>query len=344
MKSNLCRIAQVVSWAYLILLFVWFAAYLLEGDRIPYFGLVNLVAVYLFFPLPLVLLPALACRQRSLLPGFAAGLLIFLGLWGPLFLPRLSSPQSTGPTLRVMTFNVLAWHQYTEPIIETIRYEDPDILFIQELNPTLAEALERELGQVYPYQALEPSGSPDGIGTLSKIPFQPMDINGIANVSGWIGGPILLEMEWEGQRVNLVNFHMLPTTSLYGREKTARDFDIRARQAQLLADLARSGPTILGGDANSVPTSDAHKILTRELQDAWREAGWGLGHTFPGSAIPGSNRPRIAGLLAPPWLARIDYIFCTTHWEVVSSHLAKVDGVSDHRGVVAELRLKTEAP
>jgi endonuclease/exonuclease/phosphatase (EEP) superfamily protein YafD len=242
-----------------------------------------------------------------------------------------------------MTFNVLAWHDFTGPIIDTIRAVDPDILFIQELNYGMAEALERELGEVYPYRALEPTGDPSGIGTFSKYPFHPVDLDGASLGGGWIGGPIVLEMEWEGQAVTLVNFHMLPTTGFYSQERTRRDFERRAEQARVLAGLAGRGPTILGGDANSAPISDAYKILTGKLQDAWREAGWGLGHTFPGSAVPGSDRPRIGGVLVPSWLARIDYILFSQEWEVLSARMAKLDGVSDHRGVVAVLRLKEDA-
>jgi endonuclease/exonuclease/phosphatase (EEP) superfamily protein YafD len=37
---------------------------------------------------------------------------------------------------------------------------------------------------------------------------------------------------------------------------------------------------------------------------------------------------------------RIDYIFHSSHWSTVDAHTAPFDGVSDHRGVVAELKLK----
>jgi hypothetical protein len=76
------------------------------------------------------------------------------------------------------------------------------------------------------------------------------------------------------------------------------------------------------------------------LHDAWREEGFGLGHTFPGSDIPGSSRPNFGSWYVPQWLARIDYIFYSTHWEALEARLARVDGVSDHRGVVAILRPK----
>ena len=76
-----------VSWGYLLLLFTWLAFYMATGDRIGYLGLVNMIAVYLFLPLPFVLLSALFYRSIGLLLGFGAALLVFLWLWGSLFSP-----------------------------------------------------------------------------------------------------------------------------------------------------------------------------------------------------------------------------------------------------------------
>ena len=81
-----------------------------------------------------------------------------------------------------------------------------------------------------------------------------------------------------------------------------------------------------------VPISEAYQIFTGELHDARREAGFGLGHTFPGSTVPGSDRPKIGGWYVPRWLARIDYIFFSDDWTAVVARTAQIDGVSDHRG------------
>jgi hypothetical protein len=129
--QHFCRIIRFISWVYLAILFGWLTAYLLAGDRIPYLGLVNLIAVNFFFPLPLVLLAALLCRSRSLAAGFLTGAAAFIWLWGALFFPKLPRASAAGPRLSVMTYNVLAAHRFTEPIIATIRAENPDIVFIR---------------------------------------------------------------------------------------------------------------------------------------------------------------------------------------------------------------------
>lgn len=341
-KRFLLRLGIAFSWVYLALLACWLLAYLTTGDRFGYLGFINLLAVYLFLPLPVVLLTAIAGRRRGLWIGFGLGLLVFIWLWGFQFSPARWKPvgqaQAQGPSLTVMTYNVLAWHEQTEPILDTIRTEGADVVFIQELNHRLARALGRELADSYPYQILQPVDNPSGIGVISKYPLFPVDQQ---LPHRWIGGPQLLTMDWNGHTVWLVNFHMLPTTRLASSQAIAHQFRQREEQARLLAGYARQhGPMILGGDANSGPLGEAYHIFTGELNDAWHQAGFGLGHTFPGSDIPGSSRPRIGDWAVPQWLSRIDYIFYSTHWEIISARLARVDGVSDHRGVVATLQLK----
>ena len=329
---------RFASGAYLVLLLVWLMAYLLTGDRFTFIALVNYLAVYLFFPLPLVLIVALLCKERNLWIGFSLGLIAFLWLWGGLFVPSLKRPSPTEPSLTVMTYNVLAWHQYNEAVLQTIRAEDPDIVLLQELNRGLARTLETELGEEYPYQVLEPVDNPTGIGVISKYPIHP---TGEQLSLKWVGGPQVLKLLWNGETVKLVNFHMYPTTSLGPANVIEASIRLREAEARLLADFAhRSGPSIMGGDANSAPLSKSYRILTSELQDAWHPAGFGLGHTFPGSTIPGSDRPRLGSWYVPPWLVRIDYVFHSADWVTLSARLARFDGVSDHRGVVAVLKLK----
>jgi len=297
--------------------------------------MLNFVAIYLFVPLALVLLVAIVCRNRWLGVAFLIGLLALILLWGDHFIPASNEKSSDQPSLRVMTYNVLAWHDYYEPILETIRYEDPDVLLIQELNNGLAEVLEHELIEEYPYQVLDPVDNPEGIGVISKFPLNPSDIS-LPQL--WAGGPQILNLEWNGQKILLVNFHLTPTTGIFPLDEEDARIRAREKETQLLSGLAiQSGPVIMGGDANMSFLSDAYKIMTKNLVDAYRSVGSGLGHTFPGSTLPESDRPHIGNLFVPAWLMRIDYIFHSDDWAAISAHTAKIDGVSDHRGVVVDL-------
>lgn len=330
-----------IIWAYFAILFSWLAAYLITGDRIAIVAAVNMLAVYLFFPLPLVILAAVFLRNRGVWLGSVLGAAAFLWFWGGLFLPRLARTSRVPRAhrmLSVMTYNVLGVHDFTIPTIDTIRSEDPDIVLLQELNPTLAGALKDEFGAEYPYQVLNPQVGVSGMGVISKVPVRP---TGESLPLEWVGQPQILDLDWMGRTVKLVHFHLVPTTST-DPQAISETIQLRRAEAQVLSEFAGQfdGPVIAGGDANTTPLTGAHQIFTRQLVDAWQEAGFGLGHTFPGSDIPGSWRPRLFGWPAPMWLARIDFLFHSAHWEALSARVAKFDGVSDHRGVVAVLALK----
>jgi len=309
--------------------------YLLTGDRFTIVALLNFVAIYLFVPLALVLLVALVCKNRWLGVGFLVGLLALILLWGDHFVPASNDKLTDQPSLRVMTYNVLAWHDQYEPILETIEFEDPDVLLIQELNTGLAEVLQNELIDEYPYQVLKPVDNPEGIGVISKYPVSP---SGISLPQLWAGGPQILDLEWNGEQILLVNFHLTPTTGIFPLDEEDARIRAREKETQLLSGLAsQSGSAIVGGDANMSFLSDAYKSMTKNLVDAYRSVGAGLGHTFPGSTLPESDRPHIGNLFVPAWLMRIDYIFYSDEWTAISAHTALIDGVSDHRGVVVEL-------
>lgn len=339
MKSAFIRIAHYIFWVYFILLFIWLAAYLFFGDASPYLGIINLIAVYLFLPLPLTFVIALTSRRIDLWLAFSVGLLAFILLWGGLFLPSGRNQPNSSPQLTVMTYNVLATHSQVNPVIDTILIEDPDIVFIQELNNNLAAEIRSELSLHYPYQVLAPQNNPRGIGTISKYPLEVVEWQ---FEHEWLSPPQVLVMAWHGRTVRVVNFHMHPTTKITSQQALAEDFRLRENQARDLAQLSQAGyPTILGGDTNSGPLNQAYKILTSTYLDAWRVAGLGLGHTFPTSYIaPELERNSVAGIELPPRIVRIDFIFYSPHWNAHSAWLATEDGVSDHLGVLASLSIK----
>ncbi|HEX6302578.1 MAG TPA: endonuclease/exonuclease/phosphatase family protein [Anaerolineales bacterium] len=301
-----------------------------------------MLAVYLFLPLPLIVISALLLRRTGIWIATVLAVGVFAWFWGGLFNPKnpaQAGNPGSGPTLTVLTYNLLGYHSFAQAIISNILAEDPDLVLFQELNPVLAGAFQNELRATYPYQVLDPREGVAGMGVISRYPISP---SGEDLTAEWPYAPQILDFEWQGGVVKVVNIHMVPTTSA-DTQVIARTFELRESQARSILNYARqAGPLIVGGDANATPHSDVHRLLTRELVDAWQAAGFGLGHTFPGSDIPGSSRPHLAGRPVPMWLARIDYIFHSAHWESVQAHVARFDGVSDHRGVVAELILNLE--
>ena len=328
------QIITAAACLYLGTLFTWLAFYLLSGERLLVIALLNTLAVYFFLPLPLVALAAACTHRWELWVGALLGVAVFAWLWGGLFLPSPSRASAGGETLTVMTYNVLGWHELSAPVIATIRQESPDVVLIQELNPSLAGALQDELADQYPYQVFDPQTGVSGMGVISRYPLEPLEQELPLD---WIGAPQELSLEWNGRSIRLVNFHMQSST-LGGLSRYGLDNDKRTRQAEALVEYAAGAEALIaGGDANSTPLSAAYRILSGQLADAWKQAGFGLGHTFPGSDIPGSMRPRLAGVPVPQWLARIDYIFHSAQFTTLHARTAQFDGVSDHRGVVAVL-------
>ncbi|MBU0702401.1 MAG: endonuclease/exonuclease/phosphatase family protein, partial [Chloroflexi bacterium] len=92
-------------------------------------------------------------------------------------------------------------------------------------------------------------------------------------------------------------------------------------------------PLILLGDLNSTPTHEVYRTLSARFIDAFREAGWGLGHTFP------TTGGRLGPIPHPDRLVRIDYIFHSDDWRAETAWVGEWDGQSDHQPVVARLRL-----
>lgn len=341
MSKSIKNLITAALWVYFILLFTWLVAHTLSGDQIPFLAAINMLAVYLFFPLPLIILVAVPLQRTGIWIAIALATGAFAWMWGGLFVPKgadqASNPGSR-PTLTVMSYNLLGHHSFADAIIANILAEGADLVLMQELNPEVATAIENDLIEAYPYQILQPVKGVAGMGAISRY---PISASGEELSGEWPYVPQILDLKWQGEVIKVINFHMVPTTSA-GAQVITSTFHLRELQARSVINYARqAGPLIIGGDANATPHSDVHRLLTRELVDAWQSAGFGLGHTFPGSDIPGSSRPNIAGRPVPMWLARIDYVFHSSHWETVQARVARFDGVSDHRGVVAELVLKS---
>jgi endonuclease/exonuclease/phosphatase family metal-dependent hydrolase len=90
---------------------------------------------------------------------------------------------------------------------------------------------------------------------------------------------------------------------------------IRAEQAKILGEhIAQSPhPVILCGDLNDTPITYTYRILSKDLQDSFREKGAGIGSTFAGKL---------------PTL-RIDYVFAAKAFQVRDHRVPDVE-LSDH--------------
>lgn len=321
-----------LSWVYGTVLGLWLLMRFVLGDFAWWSFALNAMLLYAFLPLPGVLPVAMLSQRREVWAIFAAGVAVWAWQWGGLFLPGTPAAPSSSPTLSVMSYNVLGSNFETEAVLATIRRAGADVVALQELNPENAKAIARELRAEYPYQVLNPMPGVTGAGVISRYPFRATGES--LPDPAWVSEPHILELDVAGRPVKLVRFHAIANPGTYA---------LRERQARLLAEYAHThaGPLIVVGDLNATDQNVAYTILRRELRDAWREAGWGFGHTFPGepTGAVGGSRPVLAGIPAPLWLVRIDFVFHSDELLALDARLGPYDGFSDHRPVIAEFSL-----
>lgn len=317
-------------FVYFLFIAVWLAARTVYEDRWWWLFLLNAGTPYLLLPLPFIFLFAMIVR-RPLAIAFSVLLLIpgaplLAAPWMPSITPGYG-PQAS--QFRVMTFNLNGGHDRPDRVIAAIREAQPDIVALQELNPAIAAALERDLKGEYPYQTLDPQWGVTGMGVISRFPLR----RSAAQLPGdhWVGAPQVVEIDTPVRTITLLNVHAIPPVG--PRDWMTWAIGERERQAEAIAAFARNHrkPLVIAGDMNVTPFHRAYRILKSELIDVWRKHGSGAGFTWPG------GERTLLGIPLPSWLVRIDYIFISGDLTCVGATVGPWDGVSDHRAVAATL-------
>ncbi|MEZ4519246.1 MAG: endonuclease/exonuclease/phosphatase family protein [Chloroflexota bacterium] len=279
--------------------------------------------------LPLVL-GLILLRTRT---GFITALLIvalFL-LAHPVF-PPVSAVLRAGddqPTLSAMTFN-LGWY-LTPPelLARTIAETSADIVAVQEMSAESAYVLASELTAIYPYQILDPGTGTTGF--LSKLPIISYE---------WLYPPtnrpfLHVVVEHGGRPLHIFPIHFYSPGLRWSGQlplpEGMYEADLEEGVAYLLQQIAGiSGPVVVLGDFNMSDQSHAYSAITAVLDDSYRQAGYGLGLTFP-------NNVHLSRVPIPFPLVRIDYVFYSDPLRAVSAQVNCVEGQSDHCSVFVEL-------
>jgi endonuclease/exonuclease/phosphatase (EEP) superfamily protein YafD len=304
-------------------------------------GLINAFVPLLFAPLLLFALLAVFVRR----PLYNSGLLLlatfFLLSYGPFFLPKTAPTHLADPTpFTIMTFNMLSTSQRVETI-NVIRDNGlPAVVALQETSPWLNQLLKQEIGALYPYQFYEYTGLRRGISTLSRYPLERIEVDLVIDLNCRVFRVTVaptrhfLLYNCHPQSSNLFNFlgDGRPMAA-----QIAETFQIRRRLSQALADdiAARAEPAVVVGDFNSTDQNEAYQILQGQLDDAHRQAGWGLGHTFPAAQDNAQGNARVMSFL--PRLVRIDMVRYTNDFVALTSQVGNQHGESDHHPLVATL-------
>jgi endonuclease/exonuclease/phosphatase (EEP) superfamily protein YafD len=328
---------------YVIGLVLYILLRLTLGDSQWWLALLNNFAPYYFLPLFVLLPIALLLRRWDIM---ARLLLLTLvgGLWfGPYFLPK-SSASPTGPTLKIVSFNVSAHKPRIEEITAWLHEMDADMVLLQEIPRAFSENGYAELKKRYPHQFKIPeTGRAENL-ILSRYPLETeegLDLEG----DGWRTHQ-RITLTVEGQTLAIYNIHLVMPIGAEPRHRQptvldklefASKYDARDRDAQIARLLpildAETLPFIVAGDFNMSDQAVIYNELAARMTDSWREMGVGLGRSWP---APGSNVLRDS--LCP--LIRLDYIWHSDHFRTVEIQQSPSLG-SDHLAVVGTLELLT---
>jgi endonuclease/exonuclease/phosphatase (EEP) superfamily protein YafD len=310
------------------LILAYFVIRELSQNRLWFIQALHYVLPWLFTPLILLLLFAILFRLRGQVILLLLPLPLFLLTYGELYLPRLPV-QTKGDSITIMTHNVWGANTQFDQILTGITTANPDLLSLHELSPPIIDALEGPLSEIYPYYRIR-----SWVGFFSRYPILESHAFRLGGIYG-IPGPWAqhLVVDIEGVEVNVFNVHP-PSPPLQGEPILGLPFRLPTHFRTEGLEIATrdilwrmeqvNGPILVVGDMNFTDQDLQYKLLTRTLEDAHRQAGWGMGFTF--ARFPSSG-------LA---LWRIDYVLFSEEFVARHIHLGDFNG-SDHRPVIAEL-------
>jgi len=221
-----------------------------------------------------------------------------------------------GPTLKVMTANVLGGTASPDELVRLVRENGVDILAVQELTPAFVDrAKAAGLEELMPHQVLYPKRSVIGSGIYSRLPLGHGELR--SNPGGF--GQARAEVIQYGLWVESVH-----------PDAPAESARIDAWVGSFANQHAATpdGPMqVLAGDFNA--TLD-HSVLRSLISTGYRDAADVVGKGFIGTWGP------YDGDRIPP--VTLDRVLADKRIGVADIHVFDLQG-SDHRPVMATLIL-----
>jgi len=224
-----------------------------------------------------VLAPAaLALRYRRTAVALALVALVNLALVWPYLSGVRLGPPDDAPRLAVVSFNVGISNPQRAEVMEYLRFEDPDVVFLFESSFEWEDAV-RSSGLPLSLLVVVPDGQVAGITMLVRQERDPTRVG--VPFPGREAAAVSLSLG--EQRVEVLGLH--PPSPTAGSRAAERD-----RLLAAAGDWAagRPGPVVIVGDFNATPWSHAHRSLRERggLTDTLRTAG--LMPTWPSGFGP----------------------------------------------------------
>jgi len=239
--------------------------------------------------------------------------------------------------LKVMSYNVRLFNHYNwstdstivKKISSFIAEKEPDVLSIQEYYD--AENLQLK----YPYQFIKTKSNFNKFGLAIFSKFKIIN-SGSLDLKESANNIIYTDILKDKDTIRVYNIHleslkMNTSQENFGTknsdkllEKMEASFQKQAKQVELFLQHEKKwdGKKILCGDFNNTAFSWVYRELSNEKQDAFKEAGKGLGKTFN------------------YWYPlRIDFILTDANFDINNFKTFDIP-YSDHYPILARLNLK----
>ena len=236
----------------------------------------------------------------------------------PLF--RTGDPPGGGPTLRVMSANVLLGQANAESLVSSAGTRVA-VLAVQELTAGgLARLSAAGIDKVFPHRFIDPRPRAAGIGVWSKYP-----ISETRQVSGFRMPCISVKLRVPHIPIDptVVAVHLASPVYV---EDWRHDIDVLPTALRDADQWAAGGSVIVAGDFNSTLDMRPFREALLDYSNAAKQVGAGFKPTYPGRKW------------IPPLFA-IDHVL-TLRCTASDVYTAAIAG-SDHRALVAAVHIPT---
>lgn len=229
--------------------------------------------------------------------------------------------RDTSNDIKIFTANVLQDNRAFDRMLKQIAKKDPDVIFLVETDAGWEKAM-RVLESEYPYALKEPLSNTYGLLFYSRFPLKKGLVRYLAEDD--IPSVKAVAVLPSGIEVQLYGLHPKPPVPQEALSSTAKDKELMkvAFEVEKL-----QSPCIVMGDLNDVAWSYVTELFRK----------------VSGLLDPRRGRGFYSTFSANHWWMRfpLDYIFCSTHFGLVSMHRMPHNG-SDHFAMFIHLQYKAE--
>ena len=304
-------------------------------DLISHFKLHFLILSFI------TLIPLFLKKNRTLIALVILSILLNLFEVAPWYIKNASADENIKYSkIKLITSNVRFNNSEYDLLLGLVENENPDIIFLQELNQKWINAIE-PLSKSYPYSFIEDPENEFGIAIFSKtLLTEKKSLN-----AGKLKTPSLIaNTKINGKTIQLISIHPNPPIS-------KELFESRNITLKKLTEttLINQNSIVMGGDFNTTMWSPAYKTLIKNSGLKNTRKGFGMQGTWPiGKAnyknfINIKNGEKKGTDLIPRWVIEkhpiklpIDHVLVSP--EIVVGNFTKGPNInSDHLPIVVEL-------